>query len=252
MFFRNVDIYRQIPTPLQIQKNHNIFISVRNSDCTYCFLEQSFTRTSCVVWLDMRAQTTHIRGKVEGGGAVCCGISYGADFHHNETKVDCNKQVSLGNSFPWLGDCCIRAVLILVQYMHAARLRLQWQWPVGHARPARTILLFLLARSVYVRLQVLTASSMKMRVFWDVASYCHVVADRRFRGAYCRHHQENSFLVFHLFCVACNQLVICAMVQAVSRRYLTAEDRVIIRVNICGFCAGQSRTGKVFSLLHCL
>jgi hypothetical protein len=69
MFFRNVDIYRQILTPLQMQKNHIIiFIAVRNSDRTYCFLEQSFTRTSCVVWLDMRAQTTHIRGKVDGGG----------------------------------------------------------------------------------------------------------------------------------------------------------------------------------------
>jgi len=41
----------------------------------------------------------------------------------------------------------------------------------------------------YVRFQVLTAASMKFRVFWDVAPCSHVEVDRRFRGAYCLHHQ---------------------------------------------------------------
>jgi hypothetical protein len=34
-----------------------------------------------------------------------------------------------------------------------------------------------------------------------------------------------------------------AMAQAVSRRPLTAEDRVRARVNPCGICGGQSDTG---------
>jgi hypothetical protein len=39
-----------------------------------------------------------------------------------------------------------------------------------------------------VRLQILTAVSMKFTVFWDVAPCSHVEVDR-FRGAYCLHHQ---------------------------------------------------------------
>jgi hypothetical protein len=38
-----------------------------------------------------------------------------------------------------------------------------------------------------VRFQVLTAASMKMTVFWDVAQCSVVEIDRRFRGAYCLH-----------------------------------------------------------------
>jgi hypothetical protein len=30
---------------------------------------------------------------------------------------------------------------------------------------------------------------MKLRVFWDIAPCSHVEVDRRFRGAYCLHHQ---------------------------------------------------------------
>jgi hypothetical protein len=39
-----------------------------------------------------------------------------------------------------------------------------------------------------MRVQVLTAASMKFRIFWDVAPCSHVEVDRRFRGAYCLHH----------------------------------------------------------------
>jgi hypothetical protein len=40
----------------------------------------------------------------------------------------------------------------------------------------------------FMRFQVLTAASMKFRVFWDVALFSHVEVDRRFRGgAYCLH-----------------------------------------------------------------
>jgi hypothetical protein len=38
-----------------------------------------------------------------------------------------------------------------------------------------------------------------------------------------------------------------AMAQVVSRRPLSAEDRVRARVNPCGICGGQSGTGTGFS-----
>jgi hypothetical protein len=41
----------------------------------------------------------------------------------------------------------------------------------------------------HVRFQVLTAASMMFRiVFWDILP-CKMIVDRRFRGAYCLHHQ---------------------------------------------------------------
>jgi hypothetical protein len=40
-----------------------------------------------------------------------------------------------------------------------------------------------------MRFQVLTAVSMNMTVFWDVAPCSLVEIDRRFRGAYCLYHQ---------------------------------------------------------------
>jgi hypothetical protein len=44
----------------------------------------------------------------------------------------------------------------------------------------------------YVRFQVLTAASMKFRVFLDVLPCSRVGVDRRFRGAYCLHHQGDE------------------------------------------------------------
>jgi hypothetical protein len=42
----------------------------------------------------------------------------------------------------------------------------------------------------FVRFQVLTAASMKFRVFWHIAPCSQVEVDRCFRGAYCRHHNR--------------------------------------------------------------
>jgi hypothetical protein len=43
--------------------------------------------------------------------------------------------------------------------------------------------------SHFVRFQVLTAASTMFRVvFWDILP-CKMIVDRRFRGAYCLHHQ---------------------------------------------------------------
>jgi hypothetical protein len=44
-----------------------------------------------------------------------------------------------------------------------------------------------------VRFQVLTAASMKFRVFWDAASFSHLEVNRRVRGAYCLHHHLRNF-----------------------------------------------------------
>jgi hypothetical protein len=43
-----------------------------------------------------------------------------------------------------------------------------------------------------VRFQVLTAGSMKFRILWDVLPCSQVDVDRRFRGAYCLHHQRDA------------------------------------------------------------
>jgi hypothetical protein len=40
--------------------------------------------------------------------------------------------------------------------------------------------------------EVLTKMSMKIAVFWDVAPCSLVGTDRRFRGAYCFHHQDDD------------------------------------------------------------
>jgi hypothetical protein len=47
-----------------------------------------------------------------------------------------------------------------------------------------------------MRFQVLTAVSMKFRVFWDVAPCSHVEVDWHYRGAYCLHHQGNDSLKY--------------------------------------------------------
>jgi hypothetical protein len=46
----------------------------------------------------------------------------------------------------------------------------------------------------FVRFQVLTAASMKIRAFWDVAPCSLIGVDRRFRGLYCLHHQAMNKL----------------------------------------------------------
>jgi hypothetical protein len=43
-----------------------------------------------------------------------------------------------------------------------------------------------------VLIQVLTTTSMKMVIFWDVAACSLVDIDRRFRGAYCLHHRPED------------------------------------------------------------
>jgi hypothetical protein len=54
---------------------------------------------------------------------------------------------------------------------------------------SHVLFIFTSKRWDYVRFKVLTAASTKFRiVFWDVLP-CKIIADRRFRGACCLHHQ---------------------------------------------------------------
>jgi hypothetical protein len=43
-----------------------------------------------------------------------------------------------------------------------------------------------------VRFQVLTAASTKFKVFCDAEPCSHLEVYRRFRGAYCLHHQDDE------------------------------------------------------------
>jgi hypothetical protein len=47
-------------------------------------------------------------------------------------------------------------------------------------------------QAYYVRLEVLTAASMKMAIFWAVAPCSLVEVFRRFGGACCFHHQGDE------------------------------------------------------------
>jgi hypothetical protein len=49
-----------------------------------------------------------------------------------------------------------------------------------------------------MRFQVLTAASMKMTVFWDVAPSCLVEVHRRFRGVCCLHRHPDDGSSKHL------------------------------------------------------
>jgi hypothetical protein len=47
------------------------------------------------------------------------------------------------------------------------------------------------------------AASMNSRVFWDVAPCSHVEVDRRFRHAYCLHHQDDEVaLMMAVVCIS--------------------------------------------------
>jgi hypothetical protein len=50
----------------------------------------------------------------------------------------------------------------------------------------------------FVRFRALVATNMKMTAFWDVALCSFVDVDRRFRGAYCLHHQGDDGGSTHL------------------------------------------------------
>jgi hypothetical protein len=44
-----------------------------------------------------------------------------------------------------------------------------------------------------MRFKVLTWASTKIRAFWDIGP-CSLGVYRRYRGTYCRHHQDDEFI----------------------------------------------------------
>jgi hypothetical protein len=56
-----------------------------------------------------------------------------------------------------------------------------------------------------MRFQVLTAASVKMAAFWDIAPYNPVELDRHFRGACCLHHQGTPIMEAVLTSVYLNE-----------------------------------------------
>jgi hypothetical protein len=53
---------------------------------------------------------------------------------------------------------------------------------------------------IFLTFHVLTAASMKLRIFWDVLPCFLLNIDRRFRGSYCLHHQGEHGPLSPLVC----------------------------------------------------
>jgi hypothetical protein len=70
-----------------------------------------------------------------------------------------------------------------------------------------------------VKFEVLTATSMKTAVFWDVAPGSLVDIDWRFRGVYCLHHQLNVEF------------------QSLRRRQHVSAMRLYLSTRTCGLAA---------------
>jgi hypothetical protein len=88
---------------------------------------------------------------------------------------------------------------------------------------------------VPVRFQVLTAASMKIRAFWDVAPCSLVGVDRRFRGAYCLHHQgEIDECSTHLWNVRSTPTSLhCATCQKALIFYISSWLYMSVSPSVC-------------------
>jgi hypothetical protein len=68
--------------------------------------------------------------------------------------------------------------------------------------PLILIAFLLRSESLYwVRFQVLTATSMRMVAFWDVAPCSVIDTDRHLRGVYCLHRQGDEQLLIFKVCI---------------------------------------------------
>jgi hypothetical protein len=61
---------------------------------------------------------------------------------------------------------------------------------------------------------------MKFRVFWDVAPCSHVEVDRRFRGAYCLHHQGDELFI--------RTSEPSANFNVTTRRYIPEDSKLLV------------------------
>jgi hypothetical protein len=104
----------------------------------------------------------------------------------------------------------------------------------------------------FVRFQVLTAASMKFRVFWDVATCSHVEVDRRFRGAYCLHHHrpDNAVCTSELATVRTWNLTIGPLVAAVQRYSVTPSKWTTTSILSSFFAGADRRTDTTLFFLR--
>jgi hypothetical protein len=88
---------------------------------------------------------------------------------------------------------CLTLPVSLVRNMLLAGINLDLSSRLILLEKVVYLLLLYLVREVTaqgVRFPVLTAATMKIRAFWNLAPSSLVVVDRRFRSAYCLHHQD--------------------------------------------------------------
>jgi hypothetical protein len=83
-----------------------------------------------------------------------------------------------------------------------------------------------------VRFQVLTAASMKMAVFWDVAPCSLVDIGRRFTGAYCPHHQGDETLIAVMMGTV-STFETSADIYQTTRRNIPEDNHLVI--TLCTF-----------------
>jgi hypothetical protein len=79
----------------------------------------------------------------------------------------------------------------------------------------------------YMRFHVLTATNMKMTAFWYIAPCSLVEVNRRFRSAYCLHHQGDNYSI---------ELFISLMMEVVRTSDTSANFNEITRQYITEGC----------------
>jgi hypothetical protein len=83
-----------------------------------------------------------------------------------------------------------------------------------------------------VRFQVLTATSMKIAVFWDVPLKSLVESDWCFRGAYCLHHRGDHSPHQPLLSLPATQMIIALMMEAVNTSETSVTTYQTTRRNV--------------------
>jgi hypothetical protein len=77
-----------------------------------------------------------------------------------------------------------------------------------------------------VKFQVVTAVSMMMTVFWDVAPCCFAEVYRRFRGPCCLHHQGDESGVIALMMVAASTSETSVNFYQTTRRNIPQDSNL--------------------------
>jgi hypothetical protein len=108
--------------------------------------------------------------------------------------------------FSWVFYISRWCTILLYSHRYSSIWRMQNVWQAvdrlcrnSHWRsPVISCIMELTLTEECWRVQVLTAASRTMTAFWNIVPCSLVEVDRRFRGAYCFHHQENDEHTTHL------------------------------------------------------